>query len=94
MRVEVVDGNALAGVLGGVLADDPTVLEAECGACGAVALLATTVVERDGFADIVRCRGCTHTLLTVLHETRGLRIVVGALRSWVVRSRVSRTLRG
>lgn len=82
--VQRVDGNALAGVLAGWVAGDATMIEAECRECGSVAPLATTIVERDGFADIVRCRGCTRTLLTVLHGPAGDRVVFGAVRSWVM----------
>lgn len=81
MAYEVVDGNALAGVFAELLSRDATMIEAECRECGLAEPLATTVVERDEFAVIVRCRGCTHTLLTVLHEPAGARFVIGAVRS-------------
>jgi hypothetical protein len=38
------------------------------------------VVEIDDVAAIVRCRSCSHTLLTVLHEDDDVRLVVGMLR--------------
>lgn len=65
-RVTIVDGNALAGMLAPVFAGDATSLVVHCRHCGASAALATLVVELDDAAAIARCRGCTHTLLTVL----------------------------
>jgi len=65
---QVVDGNALAGVLDALRAHDPDTLVVECGGCGTAAPLATWVVESDPTADIVRCRTCTRTLWTVLRD--------------------------
>jgi hypothetical protein len=75
-----VDGNALAGILSEALAGDITVLIGVCDGCGSAAPLAETVVELDETAAIVRCRSCTHTLLTVLRDGDGIRIVFGMLR--------------
>lgn len=84
MRAEnataIVDGNALAGLLSDVLNGDVTLLVGTCAGCGAVAPLAETVVEIDDSAAIARCRACTHTLLTVLREDGGARLVLGSLR--------------
>ncbi|WP_127475208.1 DUF6510 family protein [Microbacterium sulfonylureivorans] len=84
MRAEnataTVDGNALAGLLSDVFAGDATTLVGVCGGCGAAARLAETVVELDEAGAIVRCRSCTHTLLTVLRAGGGIRIVFGMLR--------------
>ncbi len=88
MRAEnatsVVDGNAAAGILSEVFVGDVTLLTGECGGCGAVAPLAEAVVELDEVAAIVRCRGCTHTLVTVLRSERGVRVVIGTLRELAV----------
>ena len=84
MRAEiarsVVDGNAAAGLLMDAFGADVTALTAVCGGCGAVSSFAETVVELDEVAAIVRCRTCTHTLLTVLRDARGTRAVIGMLR--------------
>ena len=84
MRAEnatsTVDGNVLAGLLDEILDGDATTLVGVCAGCGAAAPLAETVVEIDETAAIVRCRSCTHTLLTVLHERAGTRLVFGMLR--------------
>ena len=84
MRAEnaavVLDGNAAAGILSEVFAGDVTMIIGVCGVCGAIAPLAETVVELDEAAAIVRCRSCTHTLVTVLREPTGMRVVIGTLR--------------
>ncbi|MCW3494459.1 DUF6510 family protein [Microbacterium sp. SSM24] len=78
--MSTVDGNVLAGMLAGVLDGDATTLVGVCAGCGAAAALAETVVEIDETCAIVRCRSCTHTLLTVLRDGEGVRIVLGMLR--------------
>lgn len=78
--IGVVDGNAAAGLLSEVFDGDVTELAGLCGGCGAVARLAETVVEMDETAAIVRCRSCTHTLLTVLRAEGGVRLILGSLR--------------
>ena len=84
MRAEnarsIVDGNAAAGLLADVFGDDMTALMGVCGGCSASAPLAETTVELDETAAIVRCRSCTHTLLTVLRTPSGIRLVIGTLR--------------
>lgn len=77
--VRVVDGNALAGMLGSSLAVDPTMLAMTCGHCGSQFLLAETVVEREPQSALVRCRTCTHTLLTLVEKDDGLIVRVGTL---------------
>lgn len=83
MRAEiaqtVVDGNAAAGLLWDVFGADVTALTGVCRACARRAPLAEAVVELDDVAAIVRCRTCTHTLLTVLREGDRVRLVLGAL---------------
>ncbi|WP_019179219.1 DUF6510 family protein [Microbacterium yannicii] len=77
---DVVDGNAVAGLLAEVFEADATSLVGVCGGCQAAAPLAETVVEIDEVAAIMRCRTCTHTLLTILRAPAGTRVVVGTLR--------------
>ncbi|BDI23137.1 hypothetical protein L3i23_19130 [Herbiconiux sp. L3-i23] len=77
--MQIVDGNAIAGELSGLFRADPTMLVAVCGECGAAGPLGGTMVERDDFAAIVRCRSCTHTLFTVLDEPGGLAVVIASL---------------
>lgn len=65
-RVSQVDGNALAGMLSGVFAGDATSITLVCGQCARSGPLAEAVVERDHYGAIVRCRGCSRTLMTVV----------------------------
>ena len=80
----VLDGNAAAGILSDIFVGDVTSVIGVCGGCGDVAPLAEAVVELDEFAAIVRCRSCTHTLVTVLREPEQTRVVFGTLREFVV----------
>lgn len=70
-RVRPVDGNALAGMLSGVFVGDATATTLVCGRCARSGPLAEAVVERDEDAAIVRCRGCTRTLMTILRVPGG-----------------------
>ncbi|NYE20339.1 hypothetical protein BJ991_002367 [Microbacterium immunditiarum] len=83
MRAEnassVVDGNAIAGLLAELFAQDMTMMTGTCGGCGAAEPLAQSVVELDEIAAIVRCRSCTHTLFTVLRDGERLRLRIGSL---------------
>lgn len=87
MRAEnaqnVVDGNAVAGMLWDVFQADVSGLIGVCGGCGTSAPVAEAVVEIDDAAAIVRCRSCTHTLFTVLREGERVRVVVGTLHELV-----------
>ena len=74
-----VDGNAAAGMMWDVFGADVTVLVGVCGGCREAAPLAEAVVEVDETAAIVRCRSCTHTLLTVLRRQGEVRVVIGTL---------------
>ena len=87
MRAEiatnVVDGNAVAGMLWDVFGADVTALIGVCGGCGEAAPVAETIVELDETAAIVRCRTCTHTLFTVLRDGDRVRLVLGTLHEIV-----------
>ena len=83
IAASTVDGNAAAGMLWDVFGTDVTTLVGVCGGCGSAAPLAETVVELDETAAIVRCRSCTHTLVTVLHSGEGVRLVIGTLHELV-----------
>ena len=74
-----VDGNALAGILAPVFAGEVTSIVGRCRVCGSTAPLAEAVVELDDLCAIILCRGCTHTLLTVMRDRDGVRLTFGAL---------------
>ena len=78
-RVNVLDGNALAGRLTGVLGAEPTLVKLTCGHCGSVGLLAESVVEQDDGGAIVRCRHCTRTLLTLVERDGALQLCFASL---------------
>lgn len=60
------DGNAAAGLLGEVFGRDMTLAEGDCAHCGRTGPLAEAIAEVDADGVILLCRGCTHTLLTVV----------------------------
>jgi uncharacterized Zn finger protein len=66
-------------MLAGALAVDPTLVAVACGHCGSRSVLAEAVVEREPESAIVRCRSCTHTLLTLADLPDGLVLRVGTL---------------
>ncbi|WP_243074724.1 DUF6510 family protein [Microbacterium sp. SS28] len=70
-HVEHVDGNALAGILAEFMSADASTLRITCRHCGAHDPMGEVVVERDDAGSIVRCRGCSHTLLVILRDAGG-----------------------
>lgn len=77
--VRHVDGNAIAGLLADVFVGEPSTLVVVCRHCGLSGPLGATDVEDDAVAAIVRCRGCTRTLLTAMRSDTGVSITVGSL---------------
>jgi hypothetical protein len=63
----VLDGNAVAGLLGEVLRVEPTTMLARCGACGAEAAIGEAAVYLNCPGVVVRCRGCTAVLMRFAH---------------------------
>ncbi|BDV29993.1 DUF6510 family protein [Microbacterium terricola] len=82
--VRLVDGNALAGPLAGLFAVDASGIVLVCGHCGAAGPLGGATVEDDRVAAIVRCRGCTRTLLTVLRAEGAISVVLAGLARFEV----------
>jgi hypothetical protein len=75
-----VDGNAILGMLSDVFAVDGSLVELTCRSCGTVGPLGATDVEDDRICAIVRCRTCTHTLLTISRtDAGGVQVAVGAV---------------
>jgi DNA-directed RNA polymerase subunit RPC12/RpoP len=75
----IVDGNAVAGMLSEVLRGEATLLQLTCGSCGTGSILAEALVELDEVGAIVRCRSCTHTMLTLLRTPEGVTLRIGRL---------------
>jgi hypothetical protein len=60
------DGNAAAGLLAAVFADDVTSATAECAHCGQDAVLADSRVYTRAPGIILRCRGCGEVLMRMV----------------------------
>jgi hypothetical protein len=75
----VLDGNALAGILQEVFAAELTSVRGTCGACEAVAALATVVVHVNAPGVVVRCRSCGEVLLVCVRHGDRLRLGVDRL---------------
>ena len=77
------DGNVAAGVLGQVLALDPTTAVSTCAHCGKPAPLGAHLVYADAPALVVRCPSCAAVVLRyavqpgrVLLDLRGAQLLV------------------
>lgn len=84
----ILDGNVLAGPVGGMLSFEPTTARGQCDGCGDVAVLAQAVVYGHPMGYVVRCRNCDSILMVVVEhgdrtslKTPGLRWLEAAERS-------------
>ena len=59
----VLDGNAVAGLLGEVFAVEATTMVARCKACGAEGAVATASVYMHGPGVVMRCPDCTAVVM-------------------------------
>jgi DNA-directed RNA polymerase subunit RPC12/RpoP len=73
----IVDGNAVAGLFADIQRSDATLMQLTCGSCGAESVLAEALVELDEVGAIVRCRSCSHTMLTLLRRPDGVAVRIG-----------------
>lgn len=69
--MELLDGNAVAGVLREAFGSEMTAVFATCAACGATAQIGETVVYPRLPGTVIRCRYCT-SLLMVVTQVRGV----------------------
>lgn len=74
------DGNAAAGVLGEVLAVDPTTAVSTCAHCGNPAPLGAHLVYADAPALVVRCPGCMQVVLRCASDEAGVRLEMSGVR--------------
>lgn len=65
------DGNAAAGVLGGVFTADITTAIGRCDACGRTEVFAQARVYADAPGLVARCAGCEEVLLRVVSTPDG-----------------------
>jgi hypothetical protein len=62
------DGNALAGHLADLFSFDPTMASTRCPGCGAVEVLATTIVYMDAMGAVAHCCHCDQVLVTLVED--------------------------
>ncbi|MGY1634175.1 DUF6510 family protein [Geodermatophilus sp. SYSU D01186] len=74
------DGNAAGGVLGEVLAVDPTTAVSTCVHCGASGPLGQHLVYADAPALVLRCPSCMQVVLRCASDTAGLRLEMTGVR--------------
>jgi hypothetical protein len=65
------DGNAAAGILGEVFAEEMTTAEGTCAGCGAVNVLAKAQLYAQAPGVVLRCPACTAVLICVVRFTDG-----------------------
>jgi predicted RNA-binding Zn-ribbon protein involved in translation (DUF1610 family) len=63
--MDMLDGNALAGLFVEVFGHEMTTTLVTCRTCGTTAAIGETVVYPDPMAGIVRCRHCTQLLILI-----------------------------
>jgi hypothetical protein len=74
------DGNVAGGVLGEVLAVDPTSAVSTCAHCGDPAPLAEHLVYADAPAMVLRCPGCMAVVLRCASDEAGVRLEMSGVR--------------
>jgi hypothetical protein len=67
MDASMVDGNAVAGLLGEVFAVEMTTAIGTCGGCGAAEPIGAMHVFR-GAGVVLRCPHCSRALVTIMRE--------------------------
>lgn len=80
--MELLDGNAVAGVLQEAFGSEMTAVLATCATCGATAPVGETVVYPRLPGTVIRCRYCT-SLLMVLTQVRGMYCVDARGIAWM-----------
>jgi Family of unknown function (DUF6510) len=71
---DVVDGNAIGGMLIEVFGTEMTTAVGTCGSCGTAGQVAELAVYRPGLGTVVRCRSCDNVLM-VFVQIRGVTCV-------------------
>ena len=65
----MLDGNAVAGVLGAVLAGDVTAIPGQCAHCGAVNAIGAFHAYVRGPGAVLRCPSCEGVVMRVVETT-------------------------
>ena len=76
----VLDGNALAGLLGEVFAHEMTSARGACGACGAIEHLGAEHAYLDAPGAVLRCCHCENVLMVVVRSEERYRVGLQGLR--------------
>ena len=71
---QVLDGNAIGGLLMALFGTEMTTAVVTCGVCATVGLVAELAVYRSELGTVVRCRVCDNVLM-VFVEIRGVTCV-------------------
>jgi hypothetical protein len=71
---DVLDGNAIGGLLMELFGSEMTTAVVTCGSCGSVGQVAELAVYQPGMGIVVRCRVCDNVLM-VFVEIRGMTCV-------------------
>jgi ribosomal protein S27E len=61
------DGNAAAGVLQEIFVHEMTMARAICASCGAMDYVGALAVYAQGPGTVIRCRGCSSVLMSIVH---------------------------
>ena len=61
------DGNAAGGVLGQIFAFEMTTAEVICAHCGNAEPIGAAMVYATAMGTIIRCRGCSESLMRIAH---------------------------
>jgi hypothetical protein len=77
----VLDGNAVAGLLGEVFVQDATMAYGTCGACGTVGEMGGARVYRHAPGVVVRCHACDEILLVIVRHDDRYRLAFEQVRS-------------
>jgi Family of unknown function (DUF6510) len=64
--MEVLDGNAIGGLLNEVFGTEMTDAMGTCASCGATRPVAETIVYKDVPGTVVRCRICVSVLMVIV----------------------------
>lgn len=68
------DGNAIAGELFDIFAEEMTTATATCASCGSTRPLGELAVYRQAPGVVARCSSCQHPMIVIV-EIRGIRCV-------------------
>jgi hypothetical protein len=79
--MDVVDGNAIGGLLIDVFGTEMTAAGSTCATCGAIRPVAQLVVYQQAPGTVVRCRTCGSVLMVFVTGHDEMRINLGGLAS-------------